>query len=323
VTKDSVETGGAGQRAVESSSHTTNEEKAMPEDREPSKQERSEPGVLVGVDGSEASMVAVDWAAHNAACLDRSLTVCYVSPTFDQLGMPLRSELAQEYADRSRDITAAAANRARTAEPGLSVQTHVAYGQTAAELRDAAGETSTVVVGRHGVDRLRRLVIGSVSSQLATHALGPVVITKENPIADTGPVVVGVDDAPQVAALEFAFAIASASGAAITALHAIRIPGPLVAPYVPPVDSYIRQARATAQEQLDDAVAPWLRKYPDVDVRREVIDGSSADALVEASRGARLLVVGHRGRGGFTGLLMGSTAQHVLALAECPVAVTH
>ncbi len=295
----------------------------MPENREPSKQERSAPGVLVGVDGSEASLVAVDWAAHDAASSNRPLTVCYVSPGLDHLGMPVVPELVQEYADRSRDIIARAVNRARDAEPELSVQTRLAYGQAAAELRDAADETSVVVVGRHGVDRFRRLIIGSVSSQLVAHAYGPVVVTKENSIAQSGPVVVGVDETPHVTgALEFAFTIASATGAEITALHAIRIPGPLITPDVPPVDDYIRQARTAAHEQLDHAVAPWISKYPDVSVRREVVNGAPAEELVEASRGARLLVVGPRGRGGFAGLLMGSTTQHVVALAECPVAVT-
>ena len=101
----------------------------MPENRELSKQERSAPGVLVGVDGSEASLVAVDWAAHDAASSNRPLTVCYVSPGLDHLGMPVVPELVQEYADRSRDIIARAANRARDAEPELSVQTRLAYGQ--------------------------------------------------------------------------------------------------------------------------------------------------------------------------------------------------
>ena len=77
----------------------------------------------------------------------------------------------------------------------------------------------------------------------------------------------------------------------------------------------------TARELLADAVAPWALKYPAVEVEVTVVEGSVAWALVQASNGAALVVVGSRGHGGFTGLLLGSVSQALLRHAECPVAV--
>ena len=77
----------------------------------------------------------------------------------------------------------------------------------------------------------------------------------------------------------------------------------------------------TARELLADAVAPWALKYPAVEVEITVVDGSAASALVQASKGAALVVVGSRGHGGFTGLLLGSVSQALLRHADCPVAV--
>jgi nucleotide-binding universal stress UspA family protein len=75
------------------------------------------------------------------------------------------------------------------------------------------------------------------------------------------------------------------------------------------------------RELLADAVAAWSLKYPRVEVETTVVDGSPAWALIQASKGAALVVVGSRGHGGFTGLLLGSVSQALLRHADCPVAV--
>ncbi len=291
----------------------------MPEDSE-----MTHADVLVGVDGSGAGTIALDWAARAAAELGRPLTVCHVSPGTQQLAILVFPDLAKDFAERGQKIVERAVARAKETHPGLAVQVLQLSGQPAATLRDAAGKDSLLVVGRHGTERVRSLVKGSVTTQIAAHAGCPVVVTKESPAPTSGPIVVGVDDTPQMpAALEFAFAMASATGAEVVAIHAVDIPGPLTAPRTPPIDEYIKRARVAAQELVDDQVAPWTRKFPDVPVRREVLDGPAFDSLVEASSTAQLVVVGSRGRGGFTGLLLGSTSRPVVAMADCPVAVTH
>jgi hypothetical protein len=61
--------------------------------------------------------------------------------------------------------------------------------------------------------------------------------------------------------------------------------------------------------------------FPGIDVRTKLVHGHPAQALIDSSAGAELVVVGSRGRGGFAGMLLGSVSQAVLQHAACPVAV--
>jgi nucleotide-binding universal stress UspA family protein len=72
---------------------------------------------------------------------------------------------------------------------------------------------------------------------------------------------------------------------------------------------------------LAEAVADYCEQYPDVPLQQKVVQGESADVLVAESAGAALTVVGSRGRGGFTGLVLRSTSQGVLHHATGTVAV--
>jgi nucleotide-binding universal stress UspA family protein len=90
----------------------------------------------------------------------------------------------------------------------------------------------------------------------------------------------------------------------------------------PPAVYNPRTARRALKEQLDHLVAPAAEKYPDVAAECVVTDGDAAQALVDASRRAQLVVVGTRGHGGFAGLLLGSVGLHLLHHADCPVLIS-
>jgi len=79
--------------------------------------------------------------------------------------------------------------------------------------------------------------------------------------------------------------------------------------------------RKIAEEQFHDALTSWRDKYPDVKVLAKFTDEPAAEALIAASSGARLVVVGSRGLGAVRGRLLGSVSQYLLHHAPCPVAV--
>jgi nucleotide-binding universal stress UspA family protein len=72
---------------------------------------------------------------------------------------------------------------------------------------------------------------------------------------------------------------------------------------------------------LTAQIAPWAEKFPDVVVEPAVVGGHPVRVLTDLSRTAQLLVVGTRGQGGFTGLLLGAVSLQLLHHADCPVLI--
>jgi len=85
-----------------------------------------------------------------------------------------------------------------------------------------------------------------------------------------------------------------------------------------------QQWEVVEREQIDmltERLAPMVEKYPNVEVRKVITRDRPVRALVENSEGAQLLVVGSHGRGGFKGMLLGSTSRALLQSAPCPMMV--
>lgn len=135
-----------------------------------------------------------------------------------------------------------------------------------------------------------------------------------------GTIVVGVDGSEHaVAALRWAVDEARLRGWTVRALALWEFPhvfNPVTLVSLP-ADPFIDEARHALDLALDAVDTNG------VEIRAEVIEGSAAQHLVDASGDADLLVVGSRGRGGFGGLLLGSVSQHVATNAWCPVLVHH
>lgn len=194
-------------------------------------------------------------------------------------------------------------------------------------LVSASAEASLLVVG-HG-DHPVAGTIGSTAAAVAAHAKCAVVVVPTVSEADrrkdeedtrfTGCVVVGLDDSPECDdALSFAFHEASLRDAPLVPLHGFWM-NPQFLPTGDPSDW--AKIDSKAQSAVDALVARWTARFPEVKTRAEVARMRPAEALVEASRSADLLVVGSRGRGGFSSLLLGSVSRKVLHHAHCPVAV--
>ena len=135
-------------------------------------------------------------------------------------------------------------------------------------------------------------------------------------------VVVGVDGSDSsVAALEWAARQAELTGAVLQVVTSWEWPTAVGWAAAPVPDDY--QPGEDAERVLQDAIAPVRAAHSGIDIRTTVVEGHPAPVLVEASRGADLLVVGSRGHGQFAGMLLGSVSEHCVGSAHCPVLVLH
>jgi nucleotide-binding universal stress UspA family protein len=132
-------------------------------------------------------------------------------------------------------------------------------------------------------------------------------------------IVVGVDgSSPSKQALRWALKQAELTGAAVEAVHAWHIPS--TNGWTPMFD--LAEGLSKAGERvLADTVAEVAGDRPAVTVRTRLVEGNAAAALIQAAKGADLLVLGCRGHGGFVGALLGSVSQHCVQHATCPVVV--
>lgn len=282
------------------------------------------PPVLVGVDGSAPSTDAVRWAAREARLLGVDLHVvhAWVWPLYRvpleaapmaPPGSGLRAQAEQ--------VLTEAAGAAHQAAPDLQVRTGLEVGgATPVLLRRCAG-ARLVVVGHRGLGGFTGLLLGSVGVALSARATCPVVVVRGEPTRH-GPVVVGVDDSPHALdVVRVAFEEAARRGSDVLAVHAWTVA--LTTPERAFEDYHRAAARGerAGGELLERVVGRVAPSFPQVRSTLCLGDRSAAAELVEASRGAQLLVVGSRGAGALQGLLLGSTAHAAIHHADCPVLV--
>ncbi|MER6185893.1 universal stress protein [Streptomyces sp. NPDC001652] len=281
--------------------------------------------LVVGVDGSEPSLRAVDWAADEAAVRVVPLRLVYACLWERYEGAALAHDLgAPEARVLPQDLVGAAADRARARQPGLKVSADVVFEEPEYALTREARQASALVVGSRGRSGLAEMLLGSVSLTVAAHADCPVIVLRGNHDKRATPpgggrIVVGVgEDAKDSAAVRFAFDEARRRGAVLEAVRAWRCPAHETTDHPLLADAPARLHREQAEEALTQALrdAP-----PDVKVERRAVEGHPRRVLVEAAQGADLLVVGAKRRNGHLGLQLGRVAHAALHHASCPVAV--
>ncbi|MEV1147544.1 universal stress protein [Micromonospora sp. NPDC049799] len=275
--------------------------------------------VVVGLDGSPSSLVAAEHAARAAVQRSAPLHLVhgYLHPLgygvplnpYD-VGIPAPSESAQEMLTRT-------ATELAGRWPGLELEVRQVAGGPGATLVEESRRADLVVVGSRGLGGFAGLLLGSVGTQVSAHAHCPVLVVRptEEPVPLDGPVLVGVDGS-ESADLAVGYAADEAARRAATLVLAhVRDPdasGPEGGP----------KAGAGGDVLLDAAAAALRAAHPDLVVEERVLRSARPEqALVEASGDAALVVVGSRGRGGFTGLLLGSVSQALVQHARCPVLV--
>ncbi|MET8471804.1 universal stress protein [Streptomyces sp. NPDC006422] len=279
--------------------------------------------VIVGVDGSDPSLQALDWAADEAALRGGDLRVVHASrweryEVLQPSSGPTRGTLRQH----AEHLVAQALERARKRVPRVRMSGDVVDKDPSAALGEASREAGLIVVGSRGRGTFTGLLLGSVSLPVAAHAECPVVVVRghdKNVHGGHGRIALGVGDPERSsAATEFAFREAELRRAEVLALRAWRCPAHELPDY-PTDDSEAHVVRA--ENELTTALHDPREAHTAVRERAEPHEGRARDVLVEASALSDLLVVGARRRRSSVGLQLGPVGHAVLHHAACPVAV--
>ncbi len=283
--------------------------------------------IVVGIDGSPSSLAALDYAAALAARRNAPLHLVhgYQLPMYSYgiIGLPLPSEpteedVRQQVQEQLRDLVWRLRNEHRHL---TDVQAKQVDASAATVLIEQSRTAQVVVVGSRGIGGFSELLLGSVSAEVAAHAHGPVIVVRP-PVPDKdfasapgqphhklplGPVLVGFDGSvASFAAMEFAVEEAAQRDVPLIMVK---------------VDFHRLK---DAEDLLAHEATVWAAKYPQLSIElRAELGEHPGRTLIQMSRDAALTVVGCRGLGGFTGLLLGSVSGALVHHGHGPVAVIH
>lgn len=282
--------------------------------------------LVVGHDGSDGANAAAAfglWLAGKTGC---HATGVHAGPTPDTASSAeLLPAAAEQVAAGEREWRRRLENLREYAAQDAVVDCHVVRGSPAGVLIAVAVDSGAdmILVGSHGVGRVRGALLGSVSAQVLAHAPCSVMVFRDDersaPAAHARSVVVGIDgSASSARALELAQTLAVPLGAALVLVHAYDPSVPFVSEPTAAMRDELRRHAATVLHDARKTVAAPLEV-----IEEEVVEGRARDELVAACarHAPALLVVGSRGLGGFKELLLGSTSTCVVNHAACPVLV--
>lgn len=217
------------------------------------------------------------------------------------------------------------AQAVRSAHPGLRADVDLRTGQPIGEVLDASREADLLVIGAHGQNPLRDILIGTTAERLLRHAERPVLVCRAPGENDYRKVLVALDLSEQsLATLRAARVLAP--DAALAPVHALELPfeGQFWLAGVPEdeIERLRTQARAHALRDVRALMAELGNSAADIEPRVEA--GAAARILIDTAReiDAGLIVVARHARSAVERLFIGSVTRHVLAEAQCDVLVT-
>ncbi|WP_199547231.1 universal stress protein [Streptomyces sp. N35] len=281
--------------------------------------------IVVGVDGSDASLRAVDWAVSEAGLRGLPLRIVYA----DVRARPGKGAAGLGSAnppdrDAARRMLERAARRAQGAGTEAKISTEAVGGDAVETLLDEARHAAALITGCRGRDTFVRLGRG-INLSLAARAACPLIVVRGDATALSARhrrVVLGLGEAPVARpVVEFAFGAAEARNAVLEAVRAWRAPAhelrvhPLIVGD-PPVHQ-----RDRAVQLLEDALRGPAADHPKVVVRRAAVEGRVDTVLRTRSTTADLLVIGAKRHYGRTEPSLGRRIQALLQNSACPVAV--
>ncbi|AUS77316.1 universal stress protein [Actinoalloteichus sp. AHMU CJ021] len=288
--------------------------------------------IVVGVDGSDAALNATRWAAEEARerRVPLVLAHAYLPLFVTYPGVVTTPESVDAIIQSQRDDVAQYLNRATEVAtevaPNVDIRPETRMEGPVPALIALSRQAQLVVLGSRGRGGFSSLLVGSAATALAAHGHSPIAVirgrTPTEPPPETGPIVVGVDGSPtSERAIALAFDEAAFRGADLLAVHTW-IDAAFESDFELTRNMVDWQAVEAAEELvLAERLAGWQERYPDVRVQRMVVRDRPGPGLLSQAERARMIIVGSRGRGGFTGMLLGSTSRTLLHHASCPVII--
>jgi nucleotide-binding universal stress UspA family protein len=273
--------------------------------------------IVVGINGSAGSDAALTWALQRAARDKMPVHAVddrWMSPEFQY------HEIVREAGlDLLRKAQASASEQA----PDVKVDTQLRHGSGGSVLREVSKQAAMIVVGGHDKRWMDGGPMTDRALQVVSASECPVAVIPQNPGSGAKGVVVGADGSEEsLQAIAFAAAEADRGGDELTVVLAFKGPARWVQKQLGSsglAESIIEEDRIV----LAESVAGLGDKYPDLVVHQRLETNTEpAKALVDIAADARILVIGSRGRGGFSRTVLGSTAHAVLLNVPCPTIVT-
>lgn len=279
--------------------------------------------ILVGVDGSHASYKATWWAANYAkhAGLTLQIVCAYSLPSYAAVSFDATcTAMGDDNAAHSDAQEILSKAKAIADEQGVEATTLIVTGDPASVFVELSRNYNLIVIGNRGKGGLAERLLGTTSSSLPAYAYCPIVVV---PYTDDDgnlmhlnntitKVAVGSDESKWgLKALEIAANFAAAWDAELDVISAV--------PNMKGSDD--EGVMASFKDDLEVRIKPLEEAHPDLKINKQIVPGPAVGALTKASYDHDVVVVGSRGRGGFTGLLLGSTSQGLLQHAVGPVYV--
>ncbi|MFE9028380.1 universal stress protein [Streptomyces iakyrus] len=282
--------------------------------------------LIVGVDGSDGSILAIDWAVDEAVRHGLPLRLVYAS-LWERYEGALPSLSRERPSERvmADHIVASAEERVRRLNPDLKVTGEAVAAEAVSALLSEGDNASALVTGSRGRGELKGALLGSVSLAVAARAYCPVIVVRGDKAGLAGThdrILLGAGD-PDTSgeAVRFAFREAEARGCELDVVRAWRLPVNESADPPAPAETPVYEHEAQASDLVDALVGEVMTDHPAVRVRRATVEGPARRVLVNRSAAADLVIVGARRRSGHFGLQLGRVSHTLLHHADCPVAV--
>jgi nucleotide-binding universal stress UspA family protein len=289
-------------------------------------------GIVVGYDGSPGARLALEWAVETAKRDDRRLTLVHcvgltMTPTFRAYDPGVH---AHTYEELSRGVLAEAIDIASKQMDRNDIRPLSVIGSASAELVGVSSQADLLVTGSRGHGTVSSGLLGSTSYAVTAHAHCPAVVVRGSSVLHAGPshpVVVAYDDSkPSQTALQTAIQIAAAAEATLHVVSVDNVGGLEAWPETDTMlgrEEVIESMHRQVEKTLHDVVEDTRRAHPGLDVHTGVVGGAAGRAIATFANDvhAGLIVMGSRGHGGFTGMLLGSVSHRVIHDAPCPVMV--